>query len=92
MIKRKIFTQIRSDTLPMGCLHRKDFPTKSGEIKSPQLQEDGKGEIGIYPSSRLIYPCYAIIITLILNGFGYYDKIMNMSFESGIYTYITAAL
>ena len=38
-----------SDTLPMGCLHRKDFPTKSEGIKSPQLEEGGKGESGISP-------------------------------------------
>lgn len=42
-------------------------------------------------TNRVVYPCHAIISTLILNSFWYYDKIMNMSFESGIYTYITAA-
>lgn len=43
-------------------------------------------------SAKVTYPCHPIITTLILNGFGDYDKIMSMSFESAVYTYITVAL
>lgn len=49
LLERRTFTERRSDTLPMGCLHRKDFPTKSEGIKSPQLEEGGKGENRNFP-------------------------------------------
>ena len=43
-------------------------------------------------SSKINYPCHPIVTTLILNNYGDYDRVMNMSFESAVYTYITVAI